>query len=84
MRLGCAWPGYVNSVTPDMITVHLQFSPLVFWMGCVCVFKLCYCGFHHDHVCVDSELPDAYYLLGRDWWNYYHRLLGLPVLLLQV
>lgn len=35
-------------------------------------------------MCVDSELPDADYLLGRDWWNYYHRLLGLPILLLQV
>lgn len=70
---------YVNSVTIDMITVHLQFSTSVFWMVYVC-----YCGFHHDHVCVDSELPGTDYLLGRDWWNYYHRLLGLPVLLLQV
>lgn len=35
-------------------------------------------------MCVDSELPDADYLLGRDWWNSYHRLLGLPILLLQV
>lgn len=35
-------------------------------------------------MCVDSELPDADYLLCGDWWNYYHCLLGLPVLLLQV
>lgn len=35
-------------------------------------------------MCVGSELPDADYLLGRDWWDYYHCLLCLPVLLLQV
>lgn len=52
-----------------MITAHLQFCKVVF---------------HRDLVCVDSELPDADYLLGRDWWNYHHRLHGLPILLLQV